>query len=135
MQLLKMPGRSAAIILVFIMHTLAYTIDDSFDVQDSCTPDQRKLLNQFVTETLELIDTSLVGIENFKIGKDDDEIMGQNLLMYFNAKKTQANRDPNTVLSEYLLADRERSELCAFRWVSGLITISRHVKEYLKLQS
>ncbi|KAL8643920.1 MAG: hypothetical protein Q9226_008039 [Calogaya cf. arnoldii] len=92
-----MPGRSAAIILIFIIHTLAYTIDDSFDVQDSCTPDQRKLLNQFVTETLELIDTAVVGIQNFKIGKDDDKIMEQNLLMYFKAVKSQANRNPNIV--------------------------------------
>ncbi|KAL8651233.1 MAG: hypothetical protein Q9226_004789 [Calogaya cf. arnoldii] len=87
-----MYGHSAAWLFIFLFRTLAFNIEDSFEVRDSCTVDQRRLLDQFVTETLELVHTALKDFDDFNNGIDEDKIMEQNLLMYFKAKKTPANK-------------------------------------------
>ncbi|KAL8846304.1 MAG: hypothetical protein Q9221_008602 [Calogaya cf. arnoldii] len=96
MQLSKKSVAVFAWMFVCIIFVLAQNIQTSFDVQDSCTPEQRKLLDQSVTETLELVDTAREGIKN--VAKD--VIMQQNLLMYLGTRQTKANRDVNTVESE-----------------------------------
>ncbi|KAL9635893.1 MAG: hypothetical protein Q9204_002447 [Flavoplaca sp. TL-2023a] len=93
MQLPKELGLGAAWLFMCIFSSLAQDIDTSFDVQGSCTPEQRELLNQFVIETLELVDTARQGIENVH----DDEIMQLNLRTYLGAKQTPTNRDTKTV--------------------------------------
>ncbi|KAL8688083.1 MAG: hypothetical protein Q9218_005917 [Villophora microphyllina] len=84
---------SAAWLIVCSIHTYAQNIGTSFDVQGDCNNAQRALLDTFVTETLDLADTALAGIGNF----DNDEIIRENLLTYFGAKKTKANQPINTV--------------------------------------
>lgn len=55
----------------------AQTIDDSFDVRGDCNTDQRGLLNVFVTETLDLVNTAIDGMGRFRAG--GDKIMEENL--------------------------------------------------------
>lgn len=58
--------------------TTAQTIDDSFDVRGDCNIDQRGLLNNFVIETLDLVNTAIKGMVTFRAG--GDRIMQENLL-------------------------------------------------------
>lgn len=67
----------AAWVLAFSL-TAAQTIDDSFDVRGDCNIDQRGLLNNFVTETIDLVNTAIGGMDRFRGG--GDRIMQGNLL-------------------------------------------------------
>ncbi|KAL9036034.1 MAG: hypothetical protein Q9180_004531 [Flavoplaca navasiana] len=93
MQLPRTLGLGAAWLFMCMSSSLAQDIDTSFDVQGSCTPEQRGLLNQFVIETLELVDTARQGIESV----NNDDIMQLNLRTYLGAKQTPNNRDTKTV--------------------------------------
>ncbi|KAL8981670.1 MAG: hypothetical protein Q9205_003614 [Flavoplaca limonia] len=101
MQLPRKLSLGAAWLFTCICSSLAQDIDTSFDVQGSCTPEQRGLLNQFVIETLGLVDTALQGSENVM----SDDIMQENLRTYLGAKQTPANRDTRTVSRGSLTVD------------------------------
>ena len=64
------------------------TIDDLFEVR-LCDSGQKALLNSFIPETLQLVNTALTGIETFLNG--EEYIIKQNLLSYFKTKKGGAN--------------------------------------------
>ena len=113
MQLPKEFGLGATWLFICISSSLAQDIDTSFDVQGSCTPEQRGLLNQFVLETLELVDTALQGIENVK----SDDIMQENLRTYLGAKQTPANRDTRTVSSKCAIYMFTYRKLSILLWI------------------
>ncbi|KAL8672054.1 MAG: hypothetical protein Q9168_003481 [Polycauliona sp. 1 TL-2023] len=83
-------GLCTALVLVFLPSTLTQTtIDTSFDVQDAyCSPEQRELLNTFVTETLQLVNTALRGIADV----DNDVKVRQNLLTYLGTDRTPVDK-------------------------------------------
>ena len=71
-------GLYSAVWMLAFGLTTAQTIDDSFDVRGDCNIDQRGLLNNFVTETLDLVSTAIGGMGRFRDG--GDRIMQENLL-------------------------------------------------------
>ena len=96
MQIHKRSVLCAASIFIRFLLTLGQNIETSFDVRADCTNDQRQLLDVFVEETIELIDTALSGINDF----DKDEQIRHHLVSYLGTKQSQANKNINLVVSK-----------------------------------
>ncbi|KAL8992113.1 MAG: hypothetical protein Q9169_007358 [Polycauliona sp. 2 TL-2023] len=85
---------TTALIMLSLSFTSAQTIDTSFNVQDAfCTSEQRVLLDVFVTETLQLVNTALKGIDDY----NNDREIQQFLLTYLGTKQSGAGANMKKV--------------------------------------
>ena len=76
--------------LLFPTTLHGFTIGDSFEVQPGCDAGQRALLDDFVREALDLIDTTIQGINNY----DNDDVVRELFGTFFDIKA------PNTGQSD-----------------------------------